>query len=161
MTLVDHMLSVYEVLALKRNHSVIPVRLKQGWRDGSAEDLSLVLSTNSDSQSSDLCRPCIHIVYIYTLRYIHIELHRYLKSKVIIFLLIYFLKILYYLYCWNVCLLAGSLTCHSPCWGQRTTCGGQFFPATLWVLGIELRSQDLMASPVVRWAILITSLVDV
>ena len=46
MTLVDHVLSIYKALALKRNHSVIPIRFKQGWRDGSAEDLSLVLSIN-------------------------------------------------------------------------------------------------------------------
>lgn len=81
MTLVDHMLSIYKALALK-SYSVITYKVKTGlkrWLSRRPEFGSE--HQHGDSQSSDLCRPCIHIVYIYTLRYIHIELRRYLKSK--------------------------------------------------------------------------------
>lgn len=91
MTLVDHVLSICKALALKRNHSVIPIKIKTGlksWLSRGPEFGSE--HQHGDSQSSDLCRPCIHIVYIYTYTQVHIYRITYIKSKVIIFLLIYF-----------------------------------------------------------------------
>lgn len=39
------------------------------------------------------------------------------------------------------------------CGGQGTTCRGQFFLSTMWVLGIELRSSGMVASPFALGAI--------